>query len=84
MKDLANKINNDWKEIKSEMISYFAGFVGESIDFEDLEQVEALKLMQKTLKFADNVMELYTEQACKLDEMDEKLSKVLALLEKND
>ena len=84
MKDLANKINNDWKEIKNETISFYAGMLGGSIDFEDSEMVETLKLLQKMLKFTDDVMDLYTEEAFVLDEMDEKLNKVLTLLEKKN
>lgn len=76
----AKEIVEEMNEVKSAMSKQFLGLI--DIDCIDDDSIESLKLLTRCYRIMDSSMEYMVEQANTIDQLNEKLDKVIDLLNK--
>lgn len=78
----AKKIVEEMNEVKT----CLAKLLAENIDLDclDEEELRAIEVMSKCYKLMSSSMEYMVEQAIMMDRMNEKMDKVLYLIEKKE
>lgn len=76
----AKKLVEEMNELKAQMSKQFLNLI--DIECIDEEEIENLKLMKRCYEIMNDSMEYTVEQAKVMDQMNDKMNKILDLLEK--
>lgn len=76
----AKKLVEGMNELKAQMSKQIFGLI--SIECIDEEEIENLKLMKRCYEIMNDSMEYMVEQAEAMDQMNDKMDKILVLLKK--
>lgn len=76
----AKKLVEEMNELKAQMSKQFLNLL--DIDMLDEEEIENLKLIKRCYDIMNESMEYTVEQAKVMDQMNDKMNKILDLLEK--
>ena len=76
----AKKLVEEMNELKAQMNKQFLNLI--DIECIDEEEIENLKLMKRCYEIMNDSMEYTVEQAKVMDQMNDKMNKILDLLEK--
>lgn len=76
----AKKLVEEMNELKAQMSKQFLNLI--DIDMLDEEEIENLKLIKRCYDIMNESMEYTVEQAKVMDQMNDKMNKILDLLEK--
>lgn len=76
----AKKLVEGMNELKAQMSKQIFGLI--DIECIDEEEIENLKLMKRCYEIMNDSMEYMVEQAEAMDQMNDKMDKILVLLKK--